>query len=134
MLVGIGCGRGHEPVQRNGVTDGTGIYGMKKYEGLFILNLAGREESLKDVIDRVTAELTSAGCTVETVQKMDRRTFARTANKKVTGGYYVNFIFSAENSVVPLIRNRFVLDQDVYRVLITNAPAVTPSAPVAATN
>jgi ribosomal protein S6 len=107
---------------------------MKKYEGLFILNLAGREESLKDVIDRVTAELTNAGCKVETVQKMDRRTFARAANKKVTGGYYVNFIFSAENSVVAHIRNRFVLDQDVYRVLITNAPAVTASAPVAVTN
>ena len=107
---------------------------MKKYEGLFILNLAGREESLKDVIDRVTAELTNAGCKVETVQKMDRRTFARAASKKVTGGYYVNFIFSADNSVVPQLRNRFLLDQDIYRVLITIAPAVTPTAAVAATN
>ncbi len=103
---------------------------MKKYEGLFILNLAGREESLKDVIDRVTAELTSAGCTVETVQKMDRRTFARAASKKVTGGYYVNFIFSAGNTVVPQLRSRFILDQDVYRVLVTEASEV-PSTAVA---
>jgi ribosomal protein S6 len=95
---------------------------MKKYEGLFILNLAGREDSLKDVIDRVTAELTNAGCKVENVQKMDRRTFARAASKKITGGYYVNFVFSAENTVVPQLRNRFVLDQDVYRVLVTAAP------------
>lgn len=108
---------------------------MKKYEGLFILNLAGREESLKEVIDRVTAELTGAGCKVETVQKMDRRTFARAASKKVTGGYYVNFIFGAETSVVPQLRSRFALDQDVYRVLVTTAPAVAPpSAPAPATN
>jgi ribosomal protein S6 len=108
---------------------------MKKYEGLFILNLAGREDSLKDVIDRVTAELTGAGCKVETVQKMDRRTFARAANKKVTGGYYVNFIFDAETSVVSHLRNRFSLDQDVYRVLVTKAPAVVPpSVPAPATN
>jgi ribosomal protein S6 len=98
---------------------------MKKYEGLFILNLAGREDSLKDVIDRITAELTNGGCKVETVQKMDRRTFARAASKKVTGGYYVNVIFSAESSVVPQLRNRFQLDQDVYRLLVTTAPATT---------
>jgi ribosomal protein S6 len=104
---------------------------MKKYEGLFILNLAGREDSLKDVIDRVTAELTSAGCKVETVQKMDRRTFARAASKKVTGGYYVNFIFSAESTVVPQLLSRFLLDQDVYRLLITLAPAVSATAPAA---
>lgn len=97
---------------------------MKKYEGLFILNLAGREESLKDVIDRLTSELTAAGCSVETVQKMDRRSFARVSSKKVTAGYYVNFIFSAEPSVLPQLQSRFVLDQDVYRVLITLASAI----------
>jgi ribosomal protein S6 len=102
---------------------------MKKYEGLFILNLAGREDSLKDVIDRVTAELTGAGCKVETVQKMDRRTFARAASKKVTGGYYVNVIFSAENAVVPQLRSRFQLDQDVYRLLVTLAPATSAALP-----
>jgi ribosomal protein S6 len=107
---------------------------MKKYEGLFILNLAGREDSLKDVIDRVTAELTSAGCQVENVQKMDRRTFARAASKKVTGGYYVNFIFNAETTVVPQLRNRFLLDQDVYRLLVTTASATSAALPAAAAN
>lgn len=107
---------------------------MKKYEGLFILNLAGREESLKDVIDRVTAELTNAGCKVETVQKMDRRTFARVASRKVTGGHYVNFIFSADKSVVPQLRNRFQLDQDVYRMLVTVAPAAPAAARSPAAN
>ena len=107
---------------------------MKKYEGLFILNLAGREDSLKDVIDRVTTELTNAGCQVENVQKMDRRTFARAASKKVTGGYYVNFIFNAETAVVPQLRNRFLLDQDVYRLLVTTAPAASAALPAAASN
>jgi hypothetical protein len=52
----------------------------------------------------------------------------------VTGGYYVNVIFSAENSVLPQLRSRFQLDQDVYRLLVTSAPATTPAAalPVAA--
>jgi small subunit ribosomal protein S6 len=104
---------------------------MKKYEGLFILNLAGREDSIKDVIDRLTADITAAGCQVETVQKMDRRAFARVSSKKVAAGHYVNFIFQAEPSVLPTLRNRFVLDEEVYRVLITIAPEVDETVKLA---
>lgn len=106
---------------------------MKKYEGLFILNLTGREDSVKDVIDRLTSELTAAGCQVETVQKMDRRPFARVSNKKVAAGHYVNFIFQAEPSVVPGLRNRFLLDEEVYRMLVTIAPEVEDTAKLAPT-
>ncbi len=66
---------------------------MKRYEGLFVLNTAGKEEGVKEAIDRVTNELTAAGAKVETVQKMDRRTFARVADKKHGAGFYVNVIF-----------------------------------------
>jgi small subunit ribosomal protein S6 len=104
---------------------------MKKYEGLFILNLTGREDSLKDVIDRLTAEMTAAGCEVETVQKMDRRAFARVSSKKVAAGHYVNFIFQAEPSVLPGLRNRFKLDEEVYRLMLTIAPVVEESAKLA---
>ena len=39
---------------------------MKRYEGLFILETAGKEEGLKDTIDKISAEITSAGGKVET--------------------------------------------------------------------
>jgi small subunit ribosomal protein S6 len=104
---------------------------MKKYEALFILNLTGREDSLKDVIDRLTAEMTAAGCQVETVQKMDRRAFARVSSKKVAAGHYVNFIFQAEPSVLPGLRHRFTLDEEVYRMMLTIAPAVDESPKLA---
>ena len=55
---------------------------MKRYEGLFILNTAGKEEGIKDTIDKISAEISSAGGKVETVQKMDKKTFARVADKK----------------------------------------------------
>ena len=50
---------------------------MKKYEGLFILETAGKEEGIKDVIDKISSEITAAGGKVETVQKMEKRNFAR---------------------------------------------------------
>ena len=46
---------------------------MKRYEGLFILNTAGKEEGIKDALDKISAEITAAGGKVETVQKMDRK-------------------------------------------------------------
>jgi len=95
---------------------------MKKYEGLFILDTAGKEEGVKDVIDKIEAELTAAGAKVETVQKMDKKPFSRVANKRHSAGYYVNIIFEATPAVVAQLRNRFALNEDVFRVLFTVAP------------
>lgn len=101
---------------------------MRRYEGLFILNTAGREEGIKEAIDRITAEITQAGGRVETVQKMDRRSFARVANKKVTAGFYVNFIFEAPPEALAQLRSRFALNEEIFRVMFTVAPAVKAAA------
>lgn len=95
---------------------------MKKYEGLFILNTAGKEEGLKDMIDKITAEVSSVGGKVETVQKMDKKNFTRIADKKHSSGFFVNVIFSAEPDAVAKLRTHFALNDDVFRVLFTVAP------------
>jgi ribosomal protein S6 len=103
---------------------------VKKYEGLFILNLAGKEEAIKDVIDRITADITAAGGKVETVQKMDKRAFTRVASKKHTSGFYVNFIFEAMPETVAQLRAKFALVEDIFRVMFTMAPKVAPAVAV----
>lgn len=95
---------------------------MKKYEGLFILNTAGKEDGLKDVIDKITAEVASAGAKIETVQKMDKKNFVRVADKKFSSGFYVNMIFSAEPAAIAKMNHHFALNADVFRVLFTIAP------------
>lgn len=95
---------------------------MKRYEGLFILNTAGREDGLKETLDQITAEITAAGGKVETVQKMDKRNFARVANKKHTSGFYANVIFECEPATVTQLRHRFALNEQVFRVIFTAAP------------
>lgn len=99
---------------------------MKRYEGLFILNIAGKEEGIKDVIDKVEAEITSAGGKVETVQKMEKRPFTRVADKKYTSGYYVNIIFEGPEAAIAPLRTKFALSEDVFRVVITVAPEPKP--------
>ena len=100
---------------------------MRKYEGLFILNTAGREEGLKDTIDRVTAEIAKLGAKIETVQKMEKKAFSRVADKKVKEGYYVNFIFDAEPDVAAKLPNHFDLDDDIFRILVSHAPVLKPA-------
>jgi ribosomal protein S6 len=95
---------------------------------LFILNTAGKEEGVQESIDKIKQEMESSGCKLETVQKMDKRSFARVANKKHSGGFYANFIFEAEPAVAAQLRNRFALNEDVFRVLITKSPALKAPA------
>jgi len=94
---------------------------VKKYEGLFILNTAGKEENIKELIDKVTEEITQSGGKVETVQKMDKRGFSRIADKKYTAGFYVNVIFESEPKNIAALRSRFALNDDVFRVLFSEA-------------
>lgn len=103
---------------------------MKRYEGLFILNTAGKEEGVKEVIDKITAEIDKCGGKVETVQKMDRRAFSRVTKKNMTSGFYVNFIFECKPESVVLLRTRFALSEDVYRVLFSEASATPALATV----
>jgi ribosomal protein S6 len=105
---------------------------VKKYEGLFILNTAGKEEGVKEMIDRITAEISGAGGKVETVQKMEKRPFSRVANKRFNSGYYVNFIFELEPGSLVQLKHRFDLNDEVFRVLFTQAPAPKATAAKAA--
>ena len=101
---------------------------MKRYEGLFILDIAGKEENLKDIIDRISGEIGNAGGKIETVQKLDKRNFARVRFKRYAGGFYVNIIFEAKPETLAQLQSRFSLDNEVFRVLFTESPALKPEA------
>lgn len=95
---------------------------MKRYEGLFILNTAGKEDGIKDALDKISADITSAGGKVETVQKMDRKPFARIADKRHTAGFYANVIFTSAPAAIAQLRSKFSLNEEVFRVIFTDSP------------
>ena len=103
---------------------------MKRYEGLFILNTAAKEEGIKDSIDKISAEIASVGGKVETVQKMDKKHFMRVANKKHTAGFYVNVIFQCPESATAQLRHKLGLSEEVFRTLLTVAPPEKAEAAV----
>ncbi len=100
---------------------------MKRYEGLFILDTAGKEETIKDTIDKISAEIAALGGKVETVQKMDKKSFMRVANKKYNAGFYVNIIFEGQPAVVDQLKHRFAMSDDIFRVMFSSAPAPKPT-------
>jgi ribosomal protein S6 len=104
---------------------------VKKYEGLFILNTAGKEEGIKDTIDKIAAEITAAGGKVETVQKMDKRAFARVSQKKYGAGFYVNIIFESQPGVLTQLRSKFAMNEEIFRVLFSQAPKSKAAPPPA---
>ena len=104
---------------------------MKRYEGLFILETAAKEEGIKDAIDKISADITALGGKVETVQKMDKKSYSRVADKKHTAGHYVNVIFEGQPSLIDQLKHRFAANEDVFRVLFTTSPAPKVAATAA---
>jgi len=50
----------------------------------------------------------------------------RVADKKHTAGFYVNVIFAGAPAIVAQLRSRFALSEDVFRLVITQAPEPKP--------
>jgi small subunit ribosomal protein S6 len=85
-----------------------------RYEALLVLNTQGREDTVKEIIDRLESEFQKEGAQIEQVQKMDKRPFSYVAGP-LNAGYYVNFVFNAEPQSITKLRSKFKLDQEVYR-------------------
>ena len=87
---------------------------MKNYDGLFILNIQGKDEGLKEAIDTIEKEITTLGGKINGTQKMDRKRFERTAGD-LDSGFYVNVQFSLEPDKLEPLRSKLSLNEIVYR-------------------
>jgi ribosomal protein S6 len=86
----------------------------KRYEALLVLNTRGREDTVKEMVDRLESEFKKDGVEIEQVQKMDKRQFSYVAGP-LDAGFYVNFVFRADPQLIAKLRSKFKLDPDVYR-------------------
>jgi len=94
---------------------------LKKYEGLIILPQLVDEQTLEDKLDKIRAEITKQGGAVEHTTRMGRQTFARRLKKK-DAGFYILLTFTLDPAKIATLRERYKLNEDVFRVQITLAP------------
>jgi len=85
-----------------------------RYEALLVLNTQGRDDNLKEIVDRLESEFRKEGAELEQVQKMDKRQFSYAAGE-LDAGYFVNFIFHAEPALISKLQSKFKLDPEIYR-------------------
>jgi small subunit ribosomal protein S6 len=86
----------------------------RRYEALLVLDTKGREDTIKDTIERLEQDFIKEGAEVELIQKMDKRQFSHVAGP-LDSGFYVNYIFWAEPGVAEKLQAKFKLDDTVYR-------------------
>jgi small subunit ribosomal protein S6 len=85
-----------------------------RYEALLVLNTQGKEDTVKDIVDRLESEFQKEGAEIEQIQKMDRRQFSYMAGP-LDSGFFVNFVFHADPQLVSKLQAKFKLDPEVYR-------------------
>jgi ribosomal protein S6 len=86
----------------------------RHYEALLVLNTQAKEDTVKEMIERLESEFEKEGAKVQQVQKMDKRHFSYVGGP-LDSGYYVNFILNADPRSIVRLRSKFKLDPDVYR-------------------
>ncbi len=96
---------------------------MNNYDGLFILNIQGKDEGLKEAIDLIEKEITAFGGKVNGTQKMDRKRFERAAGD-LDSGFYVNVQFSLAPEKIEGLRDKLKLNDVVYRQFYLKQEAV----------
>lgn len=87
---------------------------MSNYDGLYILNIQGKDEGLKEAIDTIEKEINTLGGKINGTQKMDKRKFERNPGK-VDSGFYVNIQFTLAPDKLEGLRQKLTLNGVVYR-------------------
>lgn len=95
-----------------------------RYECLMALDTRAREDSVKEILERLESEFASEGAEVEQVQKMDKRQLTYSP-RHIESAYYVNFVFQAEPSLITKLRGKFKLDPVVFLQHYQQLPAKT---------
>jgi len=85
----------------------------RKYEGVYVLKMQGQEEGIEEMVSNITKELESSGAVLEQIERVGRKEFAHTNFAKQKHGYYVQFQFEAEPSVVDGVETRLKLNDQV---------------------
>jgi|SRR6185437_11942385 len=84
----------------------------RRYEGLFALDIRGKEEGSKEIIERIENVMTAEGVGVLQVQRLEKRELAY-EHKRLRTAYYVNFVFEANPTLIERLRQRFKLDEEI---------------------
>ncbi len=86
---------------------------MRKYEGIYVLNLQGNEEGVDELVSAITTELENEGAKLQQVDRIGRKEFAYMNHAKQKHGFYVQCQFEAEPDTIDKVRTKLALKDDI---------------------
>ena len=92
---------------------------MTKYEGTIILKETGRESTVEELQNLISAEIDTAGGKTGEFNAVGQKDFARVANRKNPDGFYLEVTFEGDPAATNDLKNRLLKIKDVFRVFIT---------------
>lgn len=102
---------------------------MKRYDGLFILDSVGHEDSVRRMVNGVKDSITRAGGKVASVDPMETRSFARVANRKIKSGFYFSILFDISAEGLAQVRESLREDVRMFRSSICRVGSRPPFRP-----
>ena len=104
---------------------------MNRYEALLALNTRGKEETVKETIERLEKTIKAAGATIEQVQRLEKRELSY-ESRHLKSAYFINVVFSAKPATIDAIRAKLALDNEVVLQNYLKLPAKKAAEAVAA--
>ncbi len=85
----------------------------RKYEGIYILKLQGQDESIDEIIEKISKELESKGASLVQIDRLGRKEFINANHAKQKHGYYVQYHFEAEPAVIADVEGHLKLSDQI---------------------
>ena len=98
---------------------------MNKYEAMIIFRENLKDTDWDGAVEAVRAEIEKLGGKTTSSTRLGKREFARPMQKQ-QGGHYGLIAFQLEGDKVGALQARLKLNEQVFRVQVVTAPAVTP--------
>lgn len=86
----------------------------RNYEGLIVLNTAGKEDSVDTLVSNLGREIEAEGAKLEQIDRIGKRKFPY-GSKGLNDGYYVTYHFVAEPPVLDKLRAKLKLNAVVHQ-------------------
>ena len=90
----------------------------RPYRATFILDTRNTEESIDDIIEKLSGVFAGIDCEVKKVDNKGQIDFVRVTDRNFPAGTYVLFDFEGPPSAPDKLKDKLKLDKTVYRILV----------------
>ena len=84
----------------------------RRYETLLAIDTRGKEDTAKEIIERLEKDIAVEGIQVEQIQRLEKRDFAY-PHRHANQAYFVNFVILAEPKQIEKLQQKLKHDSEV---------------------